>query len=66
MAGSEAHSLWHCVLSIYAIFAVLRSMECPTPDYQNSLVFRNETGQTFVQMPLIMNNMMQKRLCLTY
>ena len=32
MAGLEAHGLWHYVLSIFAIFAILRSMEWPVPD----------------------------------
>ena len=45
MAGSEATSSWLCVSSIFAIFAILQSMECPAPDYQNSRVFMNETGK---------------------
>ena len=43
MAGSEAHGSWHCVSSIFVIYAILRSREWPKPDYQNSLVFMNET-----------------------
>ena len=55
MAGSEAHGLWYCISSI---FAILRSMEWPVPDYQNSLVFVNETGQKLSQVPPLMNNVM--------
>ena len=55
MAGSEAHGSRHCVSSI---FAILRSMEWPAPDYQNSLVFKNETGQEVAHVPLLMKNMM--------
>ena len=58
MAGSEAHGLWHCVLLIFDFFAILQSMEWPAPDYQNSPVFMNETGQIFSQVPLIMNKTM--------
>ena len=58
MAGSEAHGSWHCVSSIFAIFAILRSMEWPAPDYWNSLVFINETGKKVSQVPLLMKNMM--------
>ena len=47
MARSEAHGSWHCVSSIFAFFAILRSMECPASDYQNSLVFMSETGIFF-------------------
>ena len=39
MAGSEAHGLWHCALSIFAIFAILWSMDWTELDYHNSLVF---------------------------
>ena len=66
MAGSEAHSSWHGVSLIFAIFAILRSMECPTTDDQNSLVFMNENGQIPFLLPLLMNNMMQKLQRLTY
>ena len=38
----EVHSL-----SIFALFAIMWSMEWPAPDYQNSLVFMNETGFFF-------------------
>ena len=48
MAGSEAHGLWHCVLSIFAIIAILRRLEWPALDYQNYLVFKNETGKNFL------------------
>ena len=41
MAGSEAQGLWYFVLLVFAIFAILRSMEWPAPDYQNSLFFMN-------------------------
>ena len=58
MAGLEAHGPWHCVSSIFAIFAILRSMEWPAPDYHNSLVFMDETGQKFAQVPLLMDNTM--------
>ena len=58
MAGLEAHDSWHCVSSILAIFTIMPSMEWPTPDYQNSLVFMNETGEMFLQVPLLMKNMM--------
>ena len=47
MVGLESHGLWHFVLSIFAIFAILRSMEWPASDYHNYLVFINETGKTF-------------------
>ena len=40
MDRSEVHGSRHSVLSI---FAILRSMEWPMLDYQNSLVFMNET-----------------------
>ena len=63
MARSEAHGSWHCVLSI---FTILWSMEWPTPDYQNSLVFINKTGQKVSQVPLLMKNIMWKRQRLTY
>ena len=63
MAGSEAHGLWHCVLSM---FVILRSMDCPTPDYQNSLVFMNETGPKISQVTLLMKNMMSKLQRLMY
>ena len=58
MDRSEDHGSWHCVLSILAIFAILRSMELPTLDYQNSLVFINETKQNVDQVPLLMKNVM--------
>ena len=45
--------MWHCVSSFFAIFAILRSREWPAPDYQNSLVFMNETIQNFSQVPLL-------------
>ena len=47
MAGSEVYGSWYCVLSIFAIFTILWSREWPTPDYQNSLVFMNETKKKF-------------------
>ena len=58
MDRSEAHGSWHCVSSIFAIFAILRSMGWPTPDYQNSLVLINEIGPKVDQVPLRMKNMM--------
>ena len=57
MARLEAHGSWHYVSSVFAIFAILRSMEWPAPDYQNSLFFINETGQKVAQLPLLMKNM---------
>ena len=48
MDGSEAHASWHFVLLIFVFFAILRSMEWTAPDYQNSLVFMNETGKHFL------------------
>ena len=60
MAGSEAHSLWHYILLIFAIFVILRSMEWPAPDYQKSLIFMNETGKKVDLVPLLMKNMMWK------
>ena len=47
MSGLELHGSWHCVSSIFAIFAILRSMEYPTPDYHKPLVFMNETGKSY-------------------
>ena len=58
MAGSEAHGSWHCVLSIFVIFAILRGMEWPAPDYQNFLVFMNETRKKVSQDPILTKNMM--------
>ena len=55
MVGSEAHGSWHCALSM---FAILRSMDWPTPDYQKCLVFMNETGPKIAQVTLLMKNMM--------
>ena len=66
MAGSEAHGSWYYVSSIFAIFAILRSMEWPAPYYQNSLVFMNETGKKISQVPLLMKNMMWERQYLVY
>ena len=57
MSGSETHSLWHCVSSVFVIFAILQSMEWPAPDYRNSLVFMNENRQKVSQVPLIVKNM---------
>ena len=37
-------------------FEILQSMEWPTPDYHNSLVFMNKTGQKFNQVTLLMNS----------
>ena len=47
MTGSEANGSWHFVLSIFAIFTILRSSEWPAPDYQNSLVFVNEIKKIY-------------------
>ena len=58
MARSEAHGSWHCVLLIFAFLAILRIMDEPTPDYQNSFVFTNETRQKVSQLPLLMTIMM--------
>ena len=66
MAGLELHGSWHCVSSIFAIFAILRSMERPASDYHSSLVFINETGQNVSQVPLLVNKMMLKGQHLTY
>ena len=65
MSGSEAPGSWHCALSIFVIFAILRSMEWPVPDYHNSRVFMNETRQKFAQVPLLVKKMMWKRQRLT-
>ena len=66
MAGSEAPGYWHCVSLIFVIFTTLRSMEWLAPDYQNYLVFINETGQNISQLPLLTKNMMLKRQFVTY
>ena len=42
----------------FSTFTIMRSMERPTPDYHNSLVFMNETKQKNPQVPLLMKNMM--------
>ena len=57
MVGLEAHGLLLCVLLVFAIFAILQSMEWPAPDYQNSLDFMNETGPKGDHAPLLMKNM---------
>ena len=44
MAGSEAHSSWHHVLSI---FAILLSMEWPAPDYHNSIFLGMKPDKIF-------------------
>ena len=40
MTGLEAHGFWYWVLSIFAIFAILRSMAWPASYYQKSLDLR--------------------------
>ena len=42
MSGSDSRGLWHCVLSIFATFTILWSMEWPALDYHKYLVFINE------------------------
>ena len=58
MARLEANGSWHCVSSTFAVFAILRSINWPAPDYQNSLIFMNETITKVDQLLQLMKNMM--------
>ena len=68
MARSEAHGSWHWVLLLFAIFTILRISEWLATDYQNSLVFMNETRTPTPQpqVTLLMKNMMWKYQGLTH